>query len=139
MVFLTCFFLLACQQESRVVQLLSPEGTIVTITIEVADDAAERANGLMFREELPADHGMLFLYPQEQILSFWMKNTFIPLDILFFDADGVFVSSTTMQPCTGDPCKSYLSATPAQYALEVPAGFTQKYAVGKGWRCRLEQ
>jgi hypothetical protein len=132
--FLLCFLLLACQQANRTVLLVSPEGETVPVQVEVADDEAERAQGLMSRTELPAGHGMLFLYPQEQTLSFWMKNTLIPLDILFFDRDGNFVSSATMQPCVQEPCESYLSAAPARDALEVPAGFLQPYGVGEGWR-----
>ena len=115
------------------VTLSSPEKTY-TLWVEIADDPPEQAQGLMGRTEMPHDRGMLFIFPKEQPLSFWMKNTLIPLDILFFDADGNFVSYQSMDPCKADPCKTYPSAGRAKYALEVQAGFIEKEGVGEGWR-----
>ena len=58
------------------------------LVVEIADDPGERAKGLMYRDDLPADHGMLFAYPKDEPRHFWMKNTRIPLSIAFLSADG---------------------------------------------------
>lgn len=115
------------------VTLVSPAGEEETVAVEVADDGAERATGLMHRESLPDGAGMLFVYESAGELGFWMKNTRIPLDILFFDESGGFVSRTTMDPCIADPCTTYASGGDARYALEVNRGEPQTADVGPGW------
>ena len=116
----------------------SSNGTALQLTVELADDPAEWEYGLMERTELPEGSGMLFVFGGEQPLEFWMKNTLVPLDVLFFDAAGLFLSSQTMEPCTADPCPLYPSSKPAKYALEVPAGFVEKYKVEAGWQLILK-
>ena len=66
--------------------------------------------------------GMLFVFPVDSDGGFWMKNTLIPLDIVFFTADGGFVDALTMAPCTEDPCPTYRPGGSYRYALEAPAG-----------------
>lgn len=87
----------------------------------------------MNRESLAEGHGMLFYFDEPQVLSFWMKNTLIPLDIMFFDAGGQFVSSATMEPCTTPECPTYSSTKEAQVAIEVNKGFINRYGIGSGW------
>ena len=93
-------------------------------TVEVADDDAERARGLMFRDELPAHRGMLFIHEREEPQAYWMKNTHIPLDILFFDdARRLVTQQRDVPPCSlGDACPPYPSDEPARYVLELNAG-----------------
>ncbi len=119
------------------VRLIAPDGSIQTLPVEVADDDIEQSRGLMFRDALPAGAGMLFVFDEPQPLSFWMKNTLIPLDILYFDAEGVFVSRTSMDPCIAEPCRTYPSIGLARYALEVQRGESGARAVGSGWIMQL--
>ena len=92
--------------------------------VEIADDGQERARGLMFREEMAADHGMLFIHEEQMPLAYWMKNTKIPLDILYFDDARKLVSQQRdVPPCSlGDRCPPYPSDAPARYVLELNAG-----------------
>ncbi len=131
--------LAACQFRSPAasqVVLKGPDSEII-VSVEIADTPPAREQGLMGRNALPEKTGMLFVMDEEQVLSFWMKNTLIPLDILFFDAQFRFVSAASMTPCTGDPCAVYSSGRPALYALEVPVGFAKQYGVDVGWQLQL--
>ena len=102
-------------------------------TIEIAADDASRAHGLMDRTEMAADHGMLFVFDDDAMRAFWMKNTKIPLDMLFFDADRKLVSvQHDVPPCLGDPCPAYSSGAPARYVLELNAGQAGKLGVTSG-------
>lgn len=93
-------------------------------TVELATTEEARARGLMFRDTMAADHGMLFIHEQEGPQAYWMKNTRIPLDILYFDNDRKLVSQQRgIPPCSlGDACPSYPSGVPARYVLELNAG-----------------
>ncbi|HET6602808.1 MAG TPA: DUF192 domain-containing protein [Xanthomonadaceae bacterium] len=102
--------------------------------VEIADDDAERTRGLMFRDRLPASHGMLFVFEHEAPQSFWMMNTRIPLDILYFDAGQRLVSgSLRTPPCaSGVRCPGYPSTGPAKYVLELNAGTAERLGVVPG-------
>lgn len=91
------------------------------LTTEVATTREGHMCGLAFRHDLPADRGMLFVYERDLILSFWMKNTFIPLSIAFLDSDGRILEIHSMDPL--DPARRYTSKFPARYALEVNQGW----------------
>lgn len=101
----------------------------VTVTAEIADTPALRERGLMERTSLPENHGMLFVYPDEQPRSFWMRNTPIALDIAFLDRNGTVINVATMQPNNDT---SVLSDNPAMYALEMEAGWFEANAIGAG-------
>jgi uncharacterized membrane protein (UPF0127 family) len=103
--------------------------------IEIAADEASRERGLMFRESMPADHGMLFVFDDAQVRTFWMKNTHIPLDILYFDQNYKLISvQRRVPPClnSGNNCPGYPSEGEARYALELNAGMADKFGVKAG-------
>jgi uncharacterized membrane protein (UPF0127 family) len=108
-----------------------PDGTRVRLELAVTDE--ERQLGLMFRDVLPADHGMLFIFQTDAALDFWMKNTFIPLDLVWVSSTGEVVDvRADVQPCRSDPCPSYESRKPARAVLEVNAGFAAAHGVRVG-------
>jgi uncharacterized protein len=98
---------------------------------EIVANEADRARGLMFRDSLGADAGMLFIYPDQQIRRFWMKDTRIPLSIAFADRAGTIVWIADMEPFDLDSTSSML---PAKFALEVNQGWFAEHAVEKGDR-----
>lgn len=94
-------------------------------SVEIADDDAERQRGLMFRDEMAADHGMIFVHDNEEMQAYWMKNTHIPLDIIYFDHARKLVSIAKAPPCSlGDSCPPFPSEGPALYVLELNGGTT---------------
>jgi uncharacterized membrane protein (UPF0127 family) len=98
-----------------------------TLQLELALDEPSRMHGLMFREHLAPDHGMLFVFDDEREREFWMKNTLIPLDLLFFDAKGRLIAmQLNAQPCRQPRCPGYPSNQPARYVLELNAGSAQQ-------------
>ena len=107
--------------------------------IEIADNDAERARGLMFRDALPSGHGMLFIHDAEEPQAYWMKNTKIPLDILYFDDERKLVAQQRdVPPCSlGDGCPSYPSDAPARYVLELNAGEAARLQLKDGAELRF--
>ena len=99
------------------------------VTAEVVVTPEQRALGLMHRFSLKPDHGMLFVFERSEPLSFWMKNTFIPLSIAFIAADGRIVNIEDMKPQTED---THWSKGPALYALEMRKGWFAEKGIGPG-------
>jgi uncharacterized protein len=100
---------------------------------EIAVTEAERAQGLMFRDVLPPDRGMLFVFPEEGLHRFWMKNTRIALDIIFIGSDRRVVGIVNRaQPCRKEPCDTYGPAAKAAYALEIGAGLAAARGFASG-------
>lgn len=120
------------------VVLRAPNGGGVEVPVDIADAPGEWSRGLMYRSSL--DGGMLFVFDAEEVRHFWMKNTWIPLDVFYFDAEGNLVSFTTMSPCPEheEQCPTYPSAGPARYALEVNGGMASEWGVGEGWKLEAE-
>ncbi len=107
-------------------------------TVEIADTQEKQALGLMFREQMADDHGMLFIFTAEAPRSFWMKNTRIPLDIIYFDRDLAMVSvAENARPCRVRLCPGYPSAGPAMYVLELNAGKASELGLVAGDRLAL--
>lgn len=108
------------------------------ISVEIASTDAAREHGLMNRTHLSSGHGMLFVYPDAQPRYFWMKDTLIPLDILFFDAQRRLINVSTDTPsCKADPCPTYASTAPAQYVLELNAGAVKRLRIKTGEQFKL--
>ncbi len=103
------------------IQVFFPNGKIITAELAVSD--AERARGLMNREIINPDQGMLFVFDNEGVHSMWMKNMLIPLDFLWLNREQRIVHiEENVPPCERDPCPSYASKIPAMYVLELKAG-----------------
>jgi len=109
-------------------------------SVELALTPEDQAQGLMFRESLPERHGMLFVFAETAPHHFWMKNTMIPLDMVWLDGSGkvLFVSADT-PPCKADPCPTYGPDGPAQSVLEIAGGKAKAEGVTVGTTLGLEE
>lgn len=108
-----------------------------SVAVELTRTEAERSRGLMYRTEMPADHGMLFSWNDERVRSFWMHNTCIPLDMLFIAADGLIVGILEQVPTLNDRSRSV--PCPAAHVLELNAGWTRRHGVKAGQRVAIER
>ena len=130
-----CLALAACSHRPEV--LIRSAAGSVTIPVEVADTPESRARGLMYRNDLPAAAGMLFIFPNETQQQFWMKNTPLPLDIVFIGKDlriaGVLANA---RPFTTTPLRV---EAPSQYVLEVHAGFCAQHGIAAGDRVEFRR
>lgn len=123
---------------------LSPDLARVTVgpatfQVEMAQTPQQRQRGLMFRREMPPDQGMLFVQPLGPAV-FWMKNTYIALDLLYFDAEGRLLQiEANTPPCTTPDCPIYPSATATvRYILEINGGEAARRGIRPGDRLRVE-
>jgi uncharacterized membrane protein (UPF0127 family) len=107
------------------------------LTVEVAETPEQHERGLMGRESLPDDRGMVFVFFEERETGFWMKDTSIPLSIAYFDADGTIVRILDMEPCEKDPCPVYDPGVPYMGALEVNQGSFAEWDISEGDSIRL--
>jgi uncharacterized protein len=120
----------------RTVVIDASGGKKVEVRVEIADDPWEEARGLMYRTALGEDRGMLFIFSDEQELSFWMRNTLIPLSVAYIDSGGRITDILDMKPLDDKP-PHYVSSEPAQYALEVNQGFFDDRSVKVGDHAEL--
>jgi uncharacterized membrane protein (UPF0127 family) len=122
------------------ISVKTPKGTV--IQAELADTALKRAQGLMFREHIADDRGMLFIFGDAQPWTFWMKNTQIPLDIIWMDQKKTIIHIERNTPiCTrqDDGCPQYHSDDGALYVLELGGGRAEKLQLERGMRLSFKQ
>ncbi len=120
------------------VTITSPSGP-VQVSAEIADEPEEWSRGLSFRTSLAEGSGMLFVFDDERVRSFWMKDTLIPLDVIFIGGDLVVVHIVERAlPCEADPCPLYGSGAPVLYALEVNADFARVHGIRVGAEVTIE-
>jgi len=118
-------------------RIVLPDNFVVSV--EVASDDPTRQQGLMYRDHMADDRGMIFLFPQAGEYPFWMKNTLIPLDMIWMDAQHRIVHiAHDVQPCKADPCPNYPPNAQAISVLELAAGVAAKHHLADGNILRFE-
>ena len=133
------FLCAACGGGGQPTVSIDTAGGEVTVPVEVANTPAKRERGLMGRQSLASDAGMVFVFPKDSKDAFWMKDTLIPLSIAFYDDRGRIVSLLDMEPCRAQPCPLYSPGAAYRGALEVNRGAFDRWGVRVGDRLRLEQ
>lgn len=119
-------------------RVIFPDGFVVNV--EVAADDELRAQGLMYRDHLRPGTGMLFLFAEDEEHAFWMKNTVIPLDMVWIDANQRVVAvKYNVPPCKVENCPSYPPGVLSRYVLEVAGGVAQQHGIKAGDQLRFEQ
>lgn len=140
--FLVSFFILmicSCKSESlpiKKLEIQTASGEIVSVKAEIADSQESRQRGFMFRKNIPDGTGMLFVFENDQILQFWMKNTPHPLSIAYISSDGSIRDIFDMTPYS---LSDVTSTGYVRYALEVPQGWFKKSCVAVGDRVIIPQ
>lgn len=134
-----CFGGQAANVDKGPLVILNSEKGRTEIRVDIADTRDERTKGLMFRKSMPHDEGMFFIFEKEEGLNFWMKNTLIPLDMIFFDHDYKVINiAKNVQPCKKEPCELYSSAKAAKFVLEVNGGLTDEIKLKEGDKAELK-
>ena len=108
-----------------------------SLNVEVAETPSEREKGLMYRDKLDIENGMLFVFPDEDYRGFWMKNTLIPLDIIFVDKERQIINIEEAYPepnTSEENLKTYRSDRPAKYVIETNSSFTERRNIEEGDR-----
>jgi len=130
--FFLLFFSISCSSQKLPVRDIPIERDGIVLAVvkaEIAQTQEDRATGLMYRKKLPDSEGMLFVFENDQILSFWMKNTYIPLSIAYITWDGKIIDIKDMYPHNNN---SVSSSRSARYALEVPQGWFTRNGIQVG-------
>jgi uncharacterized membrane protein (UPF0127 family) len=117
---------------SRPPSTVTFDGSDAVLHVDVADTAQEQQRGLMGVETLPADEGMAFVFDGPADSTFWMKDTFIPLSVVFVDDTGRVIGMRDMQPCKADPCPTYGIDEPYVLAIEANLGWFREQGIEPG-------
>ena len=133
-IFLSIYFV----SKNKKTEIFFPKQNI-KIEAQLAQTILQQTKGLMNVKNLPENQGMLFVFLDESKKSFWMKNTYIPLDLIFISRDKKIVEiKENFEPCQQKNCPSYTSQKKAKYVLEVNGGFCQKHQIKEGDEVRFE-
>jgi len=130
--------MVACSGSRVNGQWASPRGEVIfpdktVVRVEIADTEEKRQRGLMFREHMAPTDGMIFLFERPGNYPFWMKNTLIPLDMIWLDQKGRIVwIAHSVPPCKADPCPSFDHEGLASYVVEVVSGFAKEHKLKVG-------
>jgi uncharacterized membrane protein (UPF0127 family) len=136
--------LAACGSAVVTGQWASPRGEVLfpdktRVSVEIARTPEERSRGLMFRERMGPEEGMVFVFEEPGSYPFWMKNTLIPLDMIWLDKGRRVVHiAHSVPPCKADPCPSFPHEGQALYVVEVNSGFAKKHGVKVGDKLELK-
>ncbi|MFQ5878198.1 MAG: DUF192 domain-containing protein [Acidobacteriota bacterium] len=118
---------------ARRAEVRFPGGRV--LVVEIADTPSRRARGYMFRKEIAADEGMIFVFPAPGFHTFYMKNTLVALDIIWMDEDFTVIHvESSVPPCEADPCPTYAPPRKARYVLEVKGGTARREGLAPGDR-----
>ncbi len=133
-IFLSIYFV----SKNKKTEIFFPKQNI-KIEAQLAQTILQQTKGLMNVKSLPENQGMLFVFLDESRKSFWMKNTYIPLDLIFISRDKKIVEiKENFEPCQQKNCPSYTSQKKVKYVLEVNGGFCQKHQIKEGDEVRFE-
>ncbi|PIQ78926.1 hypothetical protein COV81_03665 [Candidatus Peregrinibacteria bacterium CG11_big_fil_rev_8_21_14_0_20_41_10] len=121
-----------CTQTTPTPQITINNPAQSSFAIDIANTPETRKTGLMFVEKLTTNKGMYFIFDQPKTRNFWMKNTLIPLDIIFANNNTIISIQENVPPCQADPCPTYPSTAPANQVLEINAGLSQKLNIKPG-------
>ena len=133
--FAILFGVAACRAEPRVT-IATRDGRQIGFAVEIADTPSKRALGLQYRRDLAPDRGMIFLFPVESIQSFWMKNTPLPLDMIFINRDLKIVG--IVEQTVPFSLDSRSVNAPSQFVLEINGGLAKRHGINAGDRVRFD-
>jgi uncharacterized membrane protein (UPF0127 family) len=138
LIFISCYACISCNSKKLPVEeiAIEREGQVIAVVkAEIAVNQEDRSKGLMYRKSLPDGQGMLFVFEKDDVLSFWMKNTLVPLSIAFIAYNGRIIDIKDMYPHDTNSVKSSRSV---RYALETPQGWFLRAGVKEGDTVKID-